>query len=287
MIMGALGAIAAARGTLAGVVSPADSYVAPHLVSCPAGDSSFVVIPRNLAHDPEYAVVSVHLCSCPGYRLSQVGPHPYIVDPTGCVVSTTPDPETGPVLFPLAGGGLCPGDSLRVDADGVTMDYLTRVASFDQDGDLKVDGTDVGLVESKVGTTDPSADFDGDGLVTAADVGIAQQHLGHRAPDATTDAPLPSPGLVAMSPPQPNPFWRETQFRLTLDDEAPVDVSVYDPSGRSVATVFQGELSPGPHDFAWQGLGAGGTGAPSGIYFVQAQVGAQRVVRRVVFLRGR
>jgi hypothetical protein len=73
----------------AGPPSVRNSYVAPRLVTCPAGDSTFVVIVRM--YDDvgcnEGCVVNVHLCSCPGYHLSRAGSHPYTVDSTGCLVT--------------------------------------------------------------------------------------------------------------------------------------------------------------------------------------------------------
>jgi hypothetical protein len=154
------------------------SYVDPHVVSCPAGDSAFVV------NNPvNWWDVTLQICTCPGYRLSTSGIHPYQVDTTGCLVSLIPDLD-GYARFPLAGGGLCAGNMVKAYGGGVLLGQVTRVASFDQNGDLRVDATDLALIRGKVGTSDPTADFDGDGAVTNADVAIAQQHLGHAAPDA-------------------------------------------------------------------------------------------------------
>jgi len=143
-----------------------------------------VVILRNANNNPvSWWDVTLQLCTCPGYHLSMSGTHPYQVDTTGCMVSLTPDLD-GQALFPLAGGGLCAGSTVNVYGGGQLLRHVTRVASFDQNGDLSVDATDLALIRGKVGTSDPTADFDGDGMVTNADVVIAQQHLGHAAPDA-------------------------------------------------------------------------------------------------------
>jgi hypothetical protein len=193
---------------------------------------------------------------------------------------------TGYARFPFAGGGLCPGDSILVEVSDLILGYVTRVASLDQNGDLRVDSTDVALVQSKVGTADPTADFDGDGQVTAADMAIVREHVGHAAPDAVTAVPLPGSSTLGVSPPRPNPFSNETRFTLALDRNASVDVSVYDLRGRRVASVFQGELGAGGHALAWPGRSADGSAAPNGIYFIRVQIGRERLVRRVILLGG-
>ena len=283
-----LAALAAWSPALAGPPSAYYSHVPPRLVSCPAGDSSFVVIVRGARGDPwgEDCCVTLHLCPCPSYRLSRVGAHPYSVDSTGCVVSVAPDPFTGYAAFPLAGGGLCPDDSIFVWADGVWLRGQIPVVSLDQNGDLRVDSTDVAIVRSKLGTSDPTADFDGDDHVTDADVAIVRGHLGHHAPDATTSVPPPISGVLALSLPQPNPFAHEARFVLTLDRSAHVEASVHDLSGRRVAQLLDGEMGLGQHALTWQRRRTDGSLASSGVYFVQVHVGRERLVRRTIFLAG-
>lgn len=286
-IFSMLAVVALPYSATANVPDPSRSHVPMRLVSCPAGDSTFVVIVRFATGEPwAKTPIDLTLCSCGGYRLSRDGVHPYTVDATGCVVFAQGDPLTGAASFPLAGGGLCPGDSILVDAGGVWLGF-THAVSLDQDGNLAVDAADVAIVQSKVGTSDMTADFDGDGQVTAADVAIEMAHLGHHAADATTAvAPQASAGL-AMSAPRPNPFRNEANFGLTLVGEASVDVAVYDLGGRRVASVYDGVLGGGTHDFTWSGRRADGSVTDSGLYFLRATVDGKALARRVVFLAGR
>ncbi len=257
------------------------------MVTCPAGDSTFVVIVRFADGNPwAKSPIELDLCSCNGYRLSRVGSHPYTVDSTGCEVWAQGGQQTGAALFPLAGGGLCPSDSIAAVAEGVTLGY-TRAVSLDQNGDLVVDASDVAIVQSKVGTTDLTADFDGDGQVTSADVAIVTAHLGHRAPDATTSVGPAIPVGVALSAPQPNPFRDETRFGLTLASHAVVDLAIYDVGGRRIASLYRGDLAAGTHDFAWLGRHANGSVVSSGLYFVRAMIAGQALSRHAVFLNGR
>lgn len=183
--LGCLGLVAGlAQG---GIPCSGNCIVPPRLVSCPAGDSTFIVVTRHCDNNPwAEGPVTVHFCGCPGYHLWLPGTHPYTIDPDQCTISMVPDIQ-GVSRFPVMGGGLCAGDTVSVSADNVPLSYPV-VASLDQNGDLKVDSADLGLVYSKLGTHDWSADFDGDGVVTMADVQILMKHLGHAAPNTPTVA---------------------------------------------------------------------------------------------------
>jgi hypothetical protein len=207
------------------------------------------------------------------------------VDSSGIVsISTCNDGFS--YVFPLAGGGVCPGDTIIVEVEGITLQWVTAVASFDQSGDLSVDQHDLAIVESKIGTADRTADFDGDGKVTSTDLALLQEHLGHHAPDATAGVPDETPSGLSLSRPTPNPFRGQTRFTLTLAHPGPVDVALFDAAGRRVATVFRGDMGAGLHPLEWQGR-ADGTRLLRGIYFLNAIVDGHRLTQRVVLLGAR
>jgi hypothetical protein len=281
--------LSASGPAAAGPPDPAHCYVAPRLVSCPAGDSTYVVIVRGATDFPwfEACCVEVHLDRCSGYHLSRAGSHAYTVDSTGRIVSLPPELNTGTAEFALAGGGLCPGDTVLVRVEGLNIGQTLAVASFDQNGDLAVTQADVAIVQSKVGTNDPTADFDGDGKVTAADVALVLAHLGHRALDAVDAVAPEGPWTLALSAPAPNPFAGRTRFTLTLADAAPVRVDVVDVAGRQVARVFDGTPPAGSLSLEWDGRREDGAPARGGVYFVSAVVAGRRLDRRMVVLGGR
>lgn len=172
----------------AGIPSASTSTVPARLFLCPAGDSVFVVIPRHVSSNPwAEGDVWADLCDCPAVVLSRAGAQGYTVDAAGCVVTAGPLPDET-YRFPLAGGGLCPGGWARTYAGGVLLASRTVVISPDQNGDRRVDSTDVAIVRSKLGTPDPGADLDGDGVVTEADVALVVAHLGHASPEGQTPA---------------------------------------------------------------------------------------------------
>jgi len=63
----------------------------------------------------------------------------------------------------------------------------------------------------------------------------------------------------------PNPFNPTTTVTLWIDQAAPVDLTVYDASGRMVDRLFQGYLEAGSHDFLFSGVSL-----PTGVYIYRA-----------------
>lgn len=73
----------------------------------------------------------------------------------------------------------------------------------------------------------------------------------------------------------PNPFGIVTSlaFRVGGTKAAPSRVEVFDVSGRSVALLLEGELSPGDYVVNWDRRTRTGQRAPSGVYFARFQSG--------------
>ncbi len=70
----------------------------------------------------------------------------------------------------------------------------------------------------------------------------------------------------------PNPFSMKTTLMLDMQRCGPVDLSVYDTSGRLVRTLMQGECAAGMHTVLWDGMDARGQMSPSGIYMVRVSL---------------
>jgi cyclomaltodextrinase len=78
----------------------------------------------------------------------------------------------------------------------------------------------------------------------------------------------------------PNPFNPETLIEFEVPIKSDVKISVYDVLGREVATVFQGELSPGRYKVKFHA-----DGLPSGIYFYELKAGNFREVKKMILLK--
>jgi hypothetical protein len=74
------------------------------------------------------------------------------------------------------------------------------------------------------------------------------------------------PRGIALGRNSPNPFNPATTIRFTLAGRGPVNLSVFDPSGRLVRTLVNADLEPGPHAAVWDGRGDDGRLAASGTY---------------------
>jgi len=82
----------------------------------------------------------------------------------------------------------------------------------------------------------------------------------------------------------PNPFQRSLSIRFSLNAPAPVEISVFDLSGRRVATLFQGSLPAGSHESSWDARDSRGQRAGAGVYFIRAREGDRVESRQVVLI---
>jgi len=182
---------ALASSARAGCPDPLKSFAPARLVSCPAGDSVFVVVARFFNNNPVAGRwITLDFRGCAGFRLAPpTATESFGRDPTGRRIWMRSD-LNGVAAFAVRGGGACEGGFVSIGmcagdpADTVMGSILLGdrpVVSFDQNGDMVVDQQDVDLANAKLGRSDPSADFDGDGFVTSADVALLSAHFGHEA----------------------------------------------------------------------------------------------------------
>ena len=95
--------------------------------------------------------------------------------------------------------------------------------------------------------------------------------------------PQPSPDAgLRFAAPRPNPAWNEVNLVLELDRAVPVRVTVFDLAGHQVARPIADEWLLGRVTHAWRPVGL-----PSGVYYVSAQLGDRRQVRKLVWLGDR
>jgi hypothetical protein len=73
-------------------------------------------------------------------------------------------------------------------------------------------------------------------------------------------------------------------FRLELAQDGPVNVRVYDATGRRVADLANGSMTAGAHALSWGGRDGGGGKLAAGVYFVRAVSGWQVQTARFVII---
>jgi hypothetical protein len=81
----------------------------------------------------------------------------------------------------------------------------------------------------------------------------------------------------------PQPTNGLAYLRFSLTDETPVEVEIFDASGRHVRALLDGSLSRGTHDLIWDGRDDFGAATAAGIYYARLvtrdQVSTGRIVR--------
>jgi FlgD Ig-like domain len=90
---------------------------------------------------------------------------------------------------------------------------------------------------------------------------------------------------LALDQNVPNPFNPRTTIPFVLDVASRVRLGIYDVRGIEVARLFDGMLSPGRHEIAWDGRDRLGRLVSSGPYFYALVAGNHRLSRKMVLLK--
>jgi len=93
------------------------------------------------------------------------------------------------------------------------------------------------------------------------------------------------PSAVALAQNHPNPFNPSTRIDLALPAAGPVELAVYDLTGRRVAVLLQGEQPAGAHAVVWQARDDAGRELPSGTYVYRLRAGGEVLTRKLVLVR--
>jgi hypothetical protein len=95
------------------------------------------------------------------------------------------------------------------------------------------------------------------------------------------ELPEYTPTDFALPQNYPNPFNSSTIISFDLREASFVNLSIYDISGREVASIVNGQRSMGAHQVVWDA-----EGLPSGIYFVKLKVdNGWSSVRKMLLLK--
>lgn len=91
----------------------------------------------------------------------------------------------------------------------------------------------------------------------------------------------------ALLPSAPNPATHGTALRFVLPSRGPVELAIYDVSGRRVRTLRSpdaGALPAGVHTVRWDGADGFGRRVESGVFFVRLRAGHRDAVSKLVVL---
>ena len=99
------------------------------------------------------------------------------------------------------------------------------------------------------------------------------------------DEPRDVPVAFALRNVWPNPVVHSTRVAFDLPRESDVDLSVFDVSGRKVATVLKARFAAGRQAAAWDGRGDDGAHLAAGVYMMRLTAAGHVENRRVVLTR--
>ncbi len=84
----------------------------------------------------------------------------------------------------------------------------------------------------------------------------------------------------------PNPFNPQTRIRFELFRDMPVNLVIFDASGRHLRGLLDGDhFVAGRHEISWQGKTDQGVDCPSGLYLVRLEAGGRVESRSMIMLR--
>jgi len=96
----------------------------------------------------------------------------------------------------------------------------------------------------------------------------------------------PAFAKVELKQNTPNPFNPVTTIAFAAPDgAASATLEVYSVTGRLVATLHDGPLTPGRHSVVWDGTDDAGSGLASGVYFARLAADGEEVFRRMTLLK--
>ncbi|MBL0174363.1 MAG: T9SS type A sorting domain-containing protein [Ignavibacteria bacterium] len=96
----------------------------------------------------------------------------------------------------------------------------------------------------------------------------------------TDDVQLRETPALRLAQNHPNPVRSSTAFDVTVSQRSAVALEVYDAAGRSVRTIFEGQIDAGTHRIQWTDASL-----PNGVYTVLLRSGRNSTTRMLTVLR--
>ena len=83
----------------------------------------------------------------------------------------------------------------------------------------------------------------------------------------------------------PNPFHVSTQIQYALQEEAKVQITIYDLLGKRVGVLEDNNRGPGTYTLPWDGTDANGNVLAGGSYICCIQAGSHREFVKIMLLK--
>jgi len=209
---------------------------------------------------------------------------------SACAAGPDLIPPTVAVVSPNGGESFAPGDTIEIEwtaEDNRQVDSVSVYFSANAGSDflLIASGEANDLSFSWI-APEISSDsclvrivaFD-PGMLTGEDV--SDGFFTIRAATGVDDLPI----AFSLSQNYPNPFNPATTIEYTTAKTCPVEIAVFDASGRKIRTLVSGVESHGVHKAVWNGKNERGVSVASGIYFYRLTAGDFKQIKKMILLR--
>ena len=121
-----------------------------------------------------------------------------------------------------------------------------------------------------------------------ADTGVLNEwclKLTHDVATGVKESADGAPAVLALKGNVPNPFNPTTTIHFDLPKSTDVRLSVYELSGRRVASLVSGTMDAGNHQVVWTGKDDTGRSVASGVYFYRLEAEQKIFTRKMVLLK--
>ncbi|HID25365.1 MAG TPA: T9SS type A sorting domain-containing protein [Thermoplasmata archaeon] len=93
------------------------------------------------------------------------------------------------------------------------------------------------------------------------------------------------PTNFALFEAKPNPTKGVTEISFSIPTTTDVELTIYDVSGRLVATLVKGRLNAGTHTATWNGLDSHGRRVAQGVYFYRLRADEFNATKKLLLIR--
>jgi hypothetical protein len=103
--------------------------------------------------------------------------------------------------------------------------------------------------------------------------------------DVPSSAPSTLPTHFVVHAPTPNPFNPQVSLRFDLPRQTDLaSLDIFDVAGRRVRSISSISLSPGSHEFVWDGTDESGRRVSTGTYLARLRAGGEQAVHRLMLM---
>jgi Secretion system C-terminal sorting domain len=82
----------------------------------------------------------------------------------------------------------------------------------------------------------------------------------------------------------PNPTSGLLKVQITNQTPSELKIDIFNIRGQRVGSLYNGIVARGERVFNWKNIGVNGHELPSGVYFIQVQIGSRTTIRRILLL---